>query len=1503
MTEKLPFDAFYLMNAVFSQGKRISAFEPTPNAFILAEPIEGEASDKNKSRLLATNSKGQLTSVKQNGSKDLELSSLTHHLHVQLTFLPPADAVDLLAASEGKEWAKKLIEISKSIQATKIPLKLTDIPIEDVRKPAKTSNPSKAELDYDTWYSSLPKSKPVKGYILAKTKAIVIVVRDNLLINFDQQLTIFPPLGKDIKATWRQDISTGYRVAIVTGDDTPLKEGLYKIRLPLISDAKEDPKWHKLISEQDGEPYYSLAEMVRFDIKTPAGDLDIICGDPISLEETLLTQYGRFYSHRLEQATKLSADNATMGTAAQDAAKGISDYAKSLDVWKNKSQLAAGLIQHDLNNVDGRKDLRKAIAKALHEHIATDPAVKATLDSVFAIENGLSAWQDLLDAREKALKATSGSTKAALLNKYIRLKPATVEDMQAFQGSLAHKAGIPMKGLRYFGRTMQTLDLASNVHALSKGGVALFKDTLPNAQKAVKDFNTVAEDYFFHLSKHEVQPVLTLTNQFELDSAELSKETLSQLTDIAPKLIKNVAEDPNRRITVTGHTCDLGGYEYNLGLSQARADAIAEQLVELGVPQKHINAVGLGEEQPLPDAPNSNNEERARNRRVEIVDFSIGTSGVYPSREGIGNLERFRNLSVQGKLKVIDDALAVTNKAIDIALGVMSVIPATAPVAAAVGVAKAGSKALVSLCALADQTFCNNYFKQLANEANLNQKFTRESSANQSLLEQLGRKALANNNAQNADLWAAQFRVRAEAIAGLVRLIIRAEIGADDHEDYIARIKKYQLEAYISNFIMGDDWLYPLGNFQTVRMDSYWLYAINGFNRTKDEKKFNNGLDKDNRLLSADELERIKKSAIERVKQGETDLPPGYAPQGSYMMMPAKGLHVPKHLTTQYQHYFPIHYRSNDAETLAKTFGITHSQYSTGDYLFSSIKYKDGDAWKAFVTDREYQDIERARDAYKAKLLTGSSGYMATYTPMPSIADIKTHRITPNTAVRVLIVFERTTDVLPLTFTIERNDGLNVTGPSYKELATPLNEDDLLPDEKQFAGKIGCIFYPFFQVWDKNILGLKPIASEYTLTLMSAGVYYLLGNLDNMEYQIKCRIGSNVSTEQVIPLLSKPGIGGGFARDCVETIHVDINEKRSGEQAYIDKDFLVSRTSSFDYPKLFDGDKSVRTLIRLGNAETYIAPGTFKTRDGRYIPIFEDEAKHFSCTKFDISTSGTKVTIDNFDWESAVEFTTIVAASEINTKPYLKENAKSPVDFASAASDWRNIPCDLTLHEETFFSKTAGPTYSSSLIYLGKATITTQKLPMLNGIKIQRKLSFDNAHTDKVKTEKYSSIVELLKNNNIKALELLDLQDYKNSEPTVRHIFASTVECSYESPKARKVTSLRPFSKDIYNDKYMEVSLSLSTAGQSGFKDLEIEKNSHNYTYEFSLPENMRSGVPWARPMHQKELDAIKPKLRDHTHIFEALSRNNLTKEELMEWLQDSKSLKYNYTSAFKSMI
>lgn len=101
---------------------------------------------------------------------------------------------------------------------------------------------------------------------------------------------------------------------------------------------------------------------------------------------------------------------------------------------------------------------------------------------------------------------------------------------------------------------------------------------------------------------------------FDFNKADVKPESAPALQEIT----KLLERDSKLKLYVVGHTDNSGGYDYNMKLSQARAEAVVKELItKHKVAAARLKAAGVG---PLaPVTSNDTEEGKAKNRRVELV--------------------------------------------------------------------------------------------------------------------------------------------------------------------------------------------------------------------------------------------------------------------------------------------------------------------------------------------------------------------------------------------------------------------------------------------------------------------------------------------------------------------------------------------------------------------------------------------------------------------------------------------------------------------------------------------------------------------------------------------------------------------------------------------------------------------------------------------------------------------------------------------------------------------
>ncbi len=132
---------------------------------------------------------------------------------------------------------------------------------------------------------------------------------------------------------------------------------------------------------------------------------------------------------------------------------------------------------------------------------------------------------------------------------------------------------------------------------------------------------------------------------FDLNKYKIKEKYKNILNIISNYLIEN----PKLEITIEGHTDNIGEKEYNLILSEKRAQSVKDSLVEFSVSSSRINIIGYGEEVPLFE--NTTKEGRKKNRRAEIllrermndipaIQKSLSLKPVYSNEDKISRLSK-----------------------------------------------------------------------------------------------------------------------------------------------------------------------------------------------------------------------------------------------------------------------------------------------------------------------------------------------------------------------------------------------------------------------------------------------------------------------------------------------------------------------------------------------------------------------------------------------------------------------------------------------------------------------------------------------------------------------------------------------------------------------------------------------------------------------------------------------------------------------------------------------
>lgn len=126
----------------------------------------------------------------------------------------------------------------------------------------------------------------------------------------------------------------------------------------------------------------------------------------------------------------------------------------------------------------------------------------------------------------------------------------------------------------------------------------------------------VAEAEKLEIKKEEIKVGQTfqLNNvYFEFNKSDLLSDSFPELD----KVVKFMSENPKLEIELSGHTDNIGKQDYNMNLSQKRAESCRNYILSKGIDAKRITAKGYGMNKPV--ASNETAMGRDQNRRVEFM--------------------------------------------------------------------------------------------------------------------------------------------------------------------------------------------------------------------------------------------------------------------------------------------------------------------------------------------------------------------------------------------------------------------------------------------------------------------------------------------------------------------------------------------------------------------------------------------------------------------------------------------------------------------------------------------------------------------------------------------------------------------------------------------------------------------------------------------------------------------------------------------------------------------
>lgn len=302
----------------------------------------------------------------------------------------------------------------------------------------------------------------------------------------------------------------------------------------------------------------------------PPGVLENLRADLAALEEnTELTE--------LAPQALADARSAVRRAGAED----LSEEERSQRVWLARKQLEIARAeaftkraQRNIDMVDQRRTQLLLRASRLEARQARQTAEQALLDSI-------ATQEEMERARQQASRSEQERDEASQ-----RAREARLEAEQARRLAEAQSAEV---------------DLARREAELASAQAQSLQRRLEYMEYRQTDRGVVVT----------LGDVL-----FASGETELLPSAAQNLDDV----IELLESEPDKQIRIEGHTDSTGSAELNLRLSEQRARAVRDALIERGIDADRLDAVGMGEDFPI--ATNQTEEGRARNRRVDVIVLS-----------------------------------------------------------------------------------------------------------------------------------------------------------------------------------------------------------------------------------------------------------------------------------------------------------------------------------------------------------------------------------------------------------------------------------------------------------------------------------------------------------------------------------------------------------------------------------------------------------------------------------------------------------------------------------------------------------------------------------------------------------------------------------------------------------------------------------------------------------------------------------------------------------------
>ncbi|WP_235431371.1 OmpA family protein [Vibrio sp. VPAP30] len=591
---------------------------------------------------------------------------------------------------------------------------------------------------------------------------------------------------------------------------------------------------------KDFQKKYSFCERVlHLPISTPLGRSALVNGDPISVEEALFNQAPHLYPNLLEKLKQSPTDlpeklasepkNAIapqIWHSVQSNKAYIESAAQTMQhklSWQTVAKVAAasvgGSAESEIRNIAGATGACLSVMSKANDLSANTAAFgqsQIDLINLFGDKGNIlfdklkdkinlievpSQWRQLLQDTQIAEKIGKAYTLADVIVKGGNLVEAYNKDDKANKKLdsvvVEYLATVQQPGMR----SLASIDDKALLNAETKA-LEQLKKLLPSLGGSDElSVNTEVQE------RQHIFELRSTTFAFDRSVSDNSKakESLMKLGGILAQLHRPIP------ITIKGYTCSRGSIEYNQNLSEQRASYIRECILE-GITSNQavwktcIRAIGLGEQYPL--VPNDSEEQRRRNRRVDLLLHFEAILDYPVSRGGLTVVEKARQMMIANEMQLDKATLDAIELALDTALDVASVTPLGASANFIYTVAKEGGAA-----------FSNLYDLCTENADTLKLRNNLEQIQYQNIVSQ--EQILSFGSENLSDEMKSSYYKRAHALNGLSRLLLERNYQEMSGEK--TNVSLTHINDYIKQFLLNDQWQLNENGFGMVHLDEFFM--------------------------------------------------------------------------------------------------------------------------------------------------------------------------------------------------------------------------------------------------------------------------------------------------------------------------------------------------------------------------------------------------------------------------------------------------------------------------------------------------------------------------------------------------------------------------------------------------------------------------------------------------------------------------------------------------------